>query len=178
MYDYQSRDPRVMESRKQIAQGLLFLLEREPFEDITVTQICQEAQIARATFYRNFAVKKDIIKYILIQDITQFQQRGLTADSLQDAIAVFFEHIPYSRQLLRIFERNNMFYMFDDIYSYWEQIYNAQKNSLFPQRDIYDDYKKEFFISVPVGIMKVWTARDFRETPQELAETWRQIVHQ
>ncbi len=178
MYKYQVQDPRIIESRKLISESFLQLLKKDSFEEITVTQICQEAQIARGTFYRNFDTKYDVIKYILIQDVARYQKQGYAPRDMQDAIADFFRNMPYSKTLLKSLLRNQMFYMFHDIYTYWEQTYDAQKGSPFPPKNEYDDYQREFLTSVPVGILKVWTARNFRETPQELAIIWERIMHQ
>ena len=170
LLDYTMREKPPSRARNQSTASVLRLLERELFDEITITQICQEAQIARATFYRNFETKRDVIRYMLIRDIAQYQSRGYVPHDMQDAITDFFRYMPYSRELLKVLERNRMFSVFDDMYAYWEQVYNEEKDSLFPHDEVDDDYLREYFKAVPVGLLKVWTERDFRETPEQLAE--------
>lgn len=46
-----------------MASGLFELMEHYDFREITVTQIAQEAELSRKTFYRLFDRKEDILNY-------------------------------------------------------------------------------------------------------------------
>ena len=48
--------------KKQITEGLFSLLKKKPFSEITVTDIVKEANVARASYYRNFQNKEEIIE--------------------------------------------------------------------------------------------------------------------
>ena len=48
--------------KKQITQALLKLMETHVFEEIKITNIVKEAMVGRASFYRNFTNKEDVIK--------------------------------------------------------------------------------------------------------------------
>ena len=48
--------------KKQITEGLFSLLRKKPFSEITVTDIVKEANVARASYYRNFQNKEEIIE--------------------------------------------------------------------------------------------------------------------
>ncbi|WP_366516824.1 TetR/AcrR family transcriptional regulator [Staphylococcus carnosus] len=39
----------------------MLLLEKENFDKITITKICDKAGINRSTFYRNYENKEDIV---------------------------------------------------------------------------------------------------------------------
>ena len=41
--------------QKQITESLLLLMQSKPFSEITVTQLCQHANISRRTFYYLFS---------------------------------------------------------------------------------------------------------------------------
>ena len=45
------------QSKQKIVKALLHVMEQYDFKEITVTQIAQEAQLSRKTFYRLFSVK-------------------------------------------------------------------------------------------------------------------------
>ncbi|PST46166.1 hypothetical protein CPA40_06885 [Bifidobacterium callitrichos] len=47
--------------RRQITEALFVLMERRRFSAITVTDIVAEAGVARASYYRNFKSKEDVI---------------------------------------------------------------------------------------------------------------------
>ena len=49
------------QTRVSIARALLHLLGSKEFSDITVTDIVEEAHVARASYYRNFSSKEDLL---------------------------------------------------------------------------------------------------------------------
>ena len=51
-----------MRVKKQITEGLFSLLRKKPFSEITVTDIVKESNVARASYYRNFQNKEEIIE--------------------------------------------------------------------------------------------------------------------
>ena len=48
--------------KSQITEGLFSLLRKKSFSEITVTDIVKEANVARASYYRNFQNKEEIIE--------------------------------------------------------------------------------------------------------------------
>ena len=48
-----------------IADALFSLMKRKPFQQITVTEVCDEAAVGRKTFYRNFELREDVIDFWL-----------------------------------------------------------------------------------------------------------------
>lgn len=46
---------------QHLTDALIRLMEKYPFQEISITQICQEAEVGRASFYRNYESKQDIL---------------------------------------------------------------------------------------------------------------------
>jgi AcrR family transcriptional regulator len=57
------KDKRQIQSAKLICQGLDTLMTRREYRHISVTQIAEEAGVGRATFYRLFDDKSDVVAY-------------------------------------------------------------------------------------------------------------------
>ena len=57
-------DKRVRKTKKYLKDTLVELLNEETFEQITVTQICDRADISRITFYTHYADKYDLVEDI------------------------------------------------------------------------------------------------------------------
>ena len=63
-----SNNPISIRSRQMITNAFMQLLKEKSYEEITVTDIAERAQLVRKTFYRNFTGKDEIIECYL-QDI-------------------------------------------------------------------------------------------------------------
>jgi len=62
MYHKQANKTAI-QSQHTIADALFSLMQRKAFQQITVTEICDEAAIGRKTFYRNFEQREDVIDF-------------------------------------------------------------------------------------------------------------------
>ena len=56
-------DKRSQTSANAIYEALLKLLKSNSFDNITVSSICEESNISRATFYRNFDILEDVLSW-------------------------------------------------------------------------------------------------------------------
>lgn len=62
--------------KKSITETLFSLMKRKNLSEITVTEIIREADVARASFYRNYTSKEDVL-FTLIRDIlNQFREEA------------------------------------------------------------------------------------------------------
>ena len=59
-----SFDARVRYTRMIIEQSFLELLKEKPVSKITVTELCEKAQINRATFYKHYLDVQDLLEKI------------------------------------------------------------------------------------------------------------------
>ncbi len=62
---FKSKNKTAIRSQHIISDALFSLMKRKPFQQITVTEICEEAAIGRKTFYRNFELREDVIDFQL-----------------------------------------------------------------------------------------------------------------
>lgn len=65
------KDARAARSSAALRDGLLRLLERKPFEQITVRDICAEAGVHYATFFRHHAGKEALLDHIAAEQIAR-----------------------------------------------------------------------------------------------------------
>jgi AcrR family transcriptional regulator len=70
----ENTDPRVLRSRQMLTEGLLRLLTRKEFDDISIQEIADEATLNRATFYLHYPDKN-----ALLQAMTAARFRDLMA---------------------------------------------------------------------------------------------------
>jgi len=54
-------DRRIQKTKKSLKDALTGLLSRSPFEVITVTELCKEANVSRITFYTYYGDKYELV---------------------------------------------------------------------------------------------------------------------
>jgi AcrR family transcriptional regulator len=63
-------DPRAVRTRDQLGDALIELLLAKPFDDITVQEVLDQAQVSRSTFYEHYSSKNDLF----LSDVDDFFQ--------------------------------------------------------------------------------------------------------
>lgn len=62
--------------RMRITEALFALMHHKPFADITVTEIIQEAGVARASYYRNYDSKEDVLAKLVEEVLFRFRDEA------------------------------------------------------------------------------------------------------
>lgn len=81
-------DPRIVRTRQALQDAFLGLMERKPFEEITVRDIATEAGIHYTTLYRHHASKEELLDYIAAEQIRRLVDLTLPAVYSADRHAV------------------------------------------------------------------------------------------
>jgi len=94
---------RVRRTQKLLREALVDLIEERGFEALTVGEITDRAMISRATFYRNYQDKYDLVEQIFSEAMgTMFTAVSEPGKEHPPAIWVkFFEHIAEYERLYR-----------------------------------------------------------------------------
>lgn len=70
-------DLRIVKTNNALTQALFNLMEEKPIEDITVNEICINADTRRATFYQHFKDKYDLFAFTIKKIRKEFLTKGL-----------------------------------------------------------------------------------------------------
>jgi AcrR family transcriptional regulator len=79
-----SEDRRIRRTRKLLWEALLTLLEEHSLEEISVTDICEEALLNRTTFYKHFENKYELFVYGMKYDQEPFEKKLLRAATSEE----------------------------------------------------------------------------------------------
>lgn len=92
-------DRRVARSREMLHQALLSLIIEKGYEEITVEDICERANVGRSTFYAHFTSKDDLkrrgLEHLRRELIEQQRNASSSADANVRGVAftlTMFEH--------------------------------------------------------------------------------------
>ncbi len=59
-----TKDARVIRSKRDLANALEELLQEKNYDDITIIEIVDRAMVSKLTFYNNFLDKKDLLTFM------------------------------------------------------------------------------------------------------------------
>ncbi|WP_163971162.1 TetR/AcrR family transcriptional regulator [Oceanobacillus halotolerans] len=64
------KDRRVLRTQKQLKDALLILMEQKPFQAISISEIVQQADVNRGTFYNHYQYKEELLE-AMIDDVLE-----------------------------------------------------------------------------------------------------------
>lgn len=98
-----ANDLRVKRSQKFLREALITLIEEKGFDALSVEEITQRAMVSRATFYRNYHDKYDLVEQIYAEAIQALLDAVSESGSEHppQIWVYFFEHIVEYERLYR-----------------------------------------------------------------------------
>lgn len=97
-------DRRTARTRKALRNALLILLRTRDYDDFSVNDLLEVADVGRSTFYDHFTGKDDLLRYglkMLGDEIREELRASGKASSLLAFSLPLFEHVNQNRQLYR-----------------------------------------------------------------------------
>lgn len=164
------------QKKAQVENGLLNLMMQNSYQDITVTDICREADIPRRTFYHYFGNKEDVLESIIEAMIQPCFLEGLLDVRLgiehieQSLLRMFLYWNEENRKKLDALIKNGLESRMITWAARWiqtEQSGSFQKNNMDP---------KMVEIGLMVGttdffsLLFYWSRGGYRETPEQMAK--------
>jgi len=107
---YTGDNKTALTSQRLITDALLTLLKSRSFSDISISELCKEAQISRQTFYTLFQSKENVIIYEL-ENKYPFSMEFLTDKekfSLQAFCCCFSSYIKIHSDFLKLIINNGL----------------------------------------------------------------------
>ena len=164
------------ESRSRIVSALFCLMHEYQYKEITVTQICQQAQIARQTFYRNFDLKDDIIEFYLNDLVKRY-----FADYYQEGDALiqlnsFFTYMLEHKEFLLLASINDFSFMINQtIASKITKFINLQQLTTIRDPEL-ESYVTGFIASTISSLLSLWVENEFKESPEKIAHLAKRFL--
>lgn len=183
----ESTDLRAVRTKKGIFDSFIQLLEDVEFDQITVRQITEKANINRATFYRHFEDKYDLLEKIIQEDLIGNVVEELQGDEIFNHalverlfISLTEFHLHLSTRCQRSYDRMS--------FNMERVLKNELKKILYPALIKKYPYEKQESLQSLANILS-WTiygaAMDWREQSkksaraylEELQPTFEKLMH-
>jgi AcrR family transcriptional regulator len=82
-------DPRAVKSRQALGAALLNLLERKPFDQVTIREIAANAGVHYATFFRHHPTKESLLDEVAAEQIDRLGALTMPLLGASDDLAAF-----------------------------------------------------------------------------------------
>lgn len=172
---------RIALTRRLLQEGLLRLLAHERLEHISVTALCKEAGINRATFYNHYASPNALLCEMEQQLVSELELLTKPLKSLED-ISSQFERICIKLRensaLVNILVHYHADRDLEEIIVHMAQYY--AKNRLDMNHTKMDSdtthLVSTFLYSGCYQMIQEWLVRDINKTPKEVAELALSII--
>lgn len=163
--------------QRELETGLLEAMQKQPYEKITLTDLCRQLKIPRKSFYRYFPTKEDCLLALIdhtLSDCNDIALRGWDGGTALDEqvqlrfFSYWMEHCDF---LNAIQENNFQHLLLDRTTAIVDRMKENQESDTFAREQI------EYFIAH--GLMATvlrWHLFGFSSTPEEMAETFGKLL--
>lgn len=172
-----SNNALVIYSLDALSNALFTLMQKYRLDDISISQICEEANISRNTFYRNCDSKMDLVDYMIHKKITILSEKTNFDETNASLLYTnFFEFWIQEKFFLTILESQKIFSRFNEQYSnyFFQNATYAFLDEFLENHKNIDKlklYHTSFLIGGLCNVLEYWTKEDFQTPIRELVIT-------
>ena len=147
--------------------AMMELLKKKPFSEITVSDLVKKSGASRASFYRNYQSKEQIVDEYLEQIFgTIIDQYPISAENIREQVLNIFTEIYKWKSELEILRKAGLLDQIDHLILR-DTIGEIKNNQVF---------HKYFFFFFASALIKAWIEFGFTETPEEITAVFFQSL--
>lgn len=107
---YHGSNPTALQSQQWIVDSLITLMQKKPYQQITIMDICRKADLSRQTFYNVFNHKEDVLRFCLQSEYgRQFQAlEDHVTITVEDIVTAFAIVLKNNEELLSLMIENEL----------------------------------------------------------------------
>lgn len=148
---------------EHITQAVLRLMQKQNLADLSISRICEEAGVGRASFYRNFESKEAVISHYLKALLDSWWAEAIEQPDFH-LVEAIFSHYWAHRELCMLLQRHGLAHLT------LQSIRGACGPK--PEQPNAVAYTTAFLSYGLYGWIEEWFRRGMQETPEEMAKLW------
>lgn len=171
---------RILYTKKIIKESLLELLENKKIHQITVTDICRNADINRGTFYTHYKDAYDLLQSMedeLFNQILEYIEETPIEDYKDILLLKALELIEENKELCKILFCHHME---SDVMDRIILLANKAEIDKLISYSKVDNVFLDYFIRYNVGgvfsVVQTWLENDLNESPEEIVTIINNII--
>ncbi len=156
-------------TKESIFTALMKLLEKNQFNDVTITQITNLAGVSRMAFYRNYNVKEDIIIIYLDEMFEEFMNEIKNSKVVEkyDVALLYFSYFKERKNFIKTLIKAGLIYiLYDRLSCYLFNFFESIGINNLPHSNYLTRYASGGLYSVLIE----WLNNDTKESVEEMAK--------
>ncbi|MCQ2771325.1 MAG: TetR/AcrR family transcriptional regulator [Clostridia bacterium] len=152
---------------KNIINALFEIMKKKKFEDISVAELVEKAEVGRASFYRNFGTKEAVLRSyfeIFFQPISYKDAVGL--EGFREGLIKTYREVLKDKMRFVILQNQGLFSYFDDA------IYEKSVFEMMLKNSYSSVYHASGLSGASAFLIRTWIKNGFDKSPEELAEEY------
>ena len=141
-----------------ITEAMVELLKEKEMSNISISELCDKAQIGRTSFYRNFESKEAIVEFIIERKIDEWDSSR--DKESEEGISQFFGqltgHLKENEELYLLLEKRGLLHSLLNVPTIEDSNVWA--------------YTKAFIAYGTFGWLQAWISRGMQESAEEMTQ--------
>lgn len=169
-------DRRILKSQKSIKKAVIELMSEKSFDDITIQDISDRADLSRKTFYLRYVDKYDLLDKLIEEHINELRK------ACEIEMELDLDYIEGYQIWFEFFEKNHLFFStmisskgaptFRNRFLEFiiEEVKGEVNTTEGKNREFNEDVFIQFFSSAFVGLIEWWFKNGMPVPPRTMAE--------
>lgn len=171
-------DLRVIKTKKNLYESLLYLMKEKSFEEIKVSDICENAMVNRSTFYSHFDDKYDLLdglikdlKDTLSLELAKNKNISNSKEYYLEMIKLFLDHVSEKKDIYAsVMINNKNGISMDMVYTALNEdvINRVEKEGIKQNKDIPSEIIAKFYLGAVFNLGMEWLVNNNKYTKEEI----------
>jgi len=168
-------------TKKAIAKALKELMETKSFDKVSVSDIMNDCQMRRQSFYYHFQDKYELLSWIYQQETKENSIDFINYSNINEIffhlIHYFYRNQSFYRKALVVIEQDSFSeYLYNHMKTlYLSLITDLEKRALSSE---YREFLASYYSRGFVGYIKDWLENGCKTSPDTLSEFFEKTIHQ
>ena len=153
--------------KRNITHTLFTLMQKKSLSEITITELVEGAGVARASFYRNYCSKEDVLVTLIRDVLEDFRSKippGQESFYTNENILLSFQYFhTYRNYILDLYRSGFAFVFLEELNRFHESIEGTMPSSSIEKYQLY------MYIGALFNTTMEWLLENDTASPEEMA---------
>ena len=151
--------------KQNFTVALFELMNLKPYDKISISDLVSKSACSRASFYRNYSSKEQIIEeYITKAFGNTFVRHPLNKENMREEVLCIFREINEQRAVLYMLNQAEKLDVLDKL------LYHETLQQINRMGVLNNQYQPFFFAGAVASMIRAWVRFGFKESPEQMTE--------